>query len=349
MKTIYDLALIGFGGMGKQHATLLQKNTRIHIKGVFDIDSVAQQEAWNRGYFCYSSWDEVLEDHDIDIILIATPNHTHKDLSIQSLLAQKHVICEKPVTLNSEELQAILEVSKTSKKVFMVHQNRRWDEDFLTVKKVYDEQSLGGMYHLEQRVFGSRGIPTDWRKYQAFGGGMLLDWGVHMLDRLLLMIQEKVVEVYCKLSFALQEDADDGFWLFLVFESGKTALCDVGTINLQNLPKWYVKFQKGTMMIDDWHMNGRIVELKYASEHDAKPIVAGAGLTKTMAPRLDDSTFTKPLDIVRGNVLEFYDNFIDTIEAKEPIVKNDHVLRVMKLIDLAFESDRQHQVIKTSL
>jgi len=178
---------------------------------------------------------------------------------------------------------------------------------------------------------------------------MLLDWGVHMLDRLLKLIDEKVVEVYCKLSFVLEEDADDGFWLFLTFESGKTALCDVGTINLQNLPKWYVKFQKGTFMIDDWHMNGRIVKLKHAKEHDAKPIVAGAGLTKTMAPRTDQSTITEPLDIVYGNIYEFYTNFIDTIEGLEPIIKNEEVLRVMKLIDIAFESDAKHQVMKTNI
>jgi scyllo-inositol 2-dehydrogenase (NADP+) len=349
MKKTYQLAIIGFGGMGKQHEKLLKKQQTIQVRGIYDIDPKVILEANQEKIFCYDSFDHVLKDKALDILLIATPNYLHKEMSILAMKAGKHVICEKPVTLNALELTEILDVQKSTQRVFMVHQNRRWDEDFLTVKKVYDEASLGHLYHLEQRVFGSRGIPTDWRRLKKEGGGMLLDWGVHMLDRLLLMIPEKVVEVYCKLSFALEEDADDGFWLFLTFESGKTALCDVGTINLQNLPKWYVKFQKGTLMIDDWHMNGRIVELKHADSHDAKPIVAGAGLTKTMAPRTDGSTITKPLDIVYGNILEFYESFVETIEGGKPRIKNEEVLQVMRLIDLAFESNRLRQVIHTNL
>jgi scyllo-inositol 2-dehydrogenase (NADP+) len=349
MKTTYQLVIVGFGGMGKQHLNMLYKQKAIQVAGIYDIDSRVTQDARSQGLFCYDAFEEVLHDSKIDVVLIATPNHFHEALSISALEAGKHVICEKPVTLNSQQLINIIEVQKKTNRVFMVHQNRRWDEDFLTIQKLYDSQTLGKMYHVEQRVFGSRGIPTDWRRVKAYGGGMLLDWGVHMLDRLLLMIDEKITEVYCKLSYALEEDADDGFWLFLTFESGKTALCDVGTINLQNLPKWFVKFQKGTAMIDDWHMNGRVVKLRHTDEADAKPIVAGAGLTKTMAPRTDDSTITEPLDIVYGNVLEFYENFVDTMHGKEPRVKNEQVLRVMRLIDLAYESDQKHQVIHTLL
>jgi len=349
MKKTYQLVIIGYGGMGKQHNQLLKKQTEINVCGIYDIDPEVVLNAQHNKIKCYTSYTDVLNDSFVDIVLIATPNHLHKDLSIQAMYAGKHVICEKPVTLNSQELEEIIEVQQKTNQIFMVHQNRRWDEDFLTVKKVYDEKSLGKLYHLEQRVFGSRGIPTDWRKIKAFGGGMLLDWGVHMLDRLLIMIPEKVIEVYCKLSYALEEESDDGFWLLLTFESGITALLDVGTINLQNLPKWYVKFQKGTMMIDDWHMNGRIVKLKNANEADAKPIVAGAGLTKTMAPRDDDSIIREPLDVVYGNILEFYHNFIESINGKSQVIKNEEVLRVMKLIDLAYESDVMRQVVHTNI
>lgn len=347
MEKTYGLVIIGYGGMGKQHHNLLKKQSQLHVKGIFDIDPSVVESATFHGIVCYASYEQVLTDPLVDVVLIATPNHVHHDLSIQAMNAGKHVICEKPVTLNAREMESIMDVRQKTGKVFIVHQNRRWDEDFLTVKKVYDNHSLGPMYHLEQRVFGSRGIPTDWRRVRSMGGGMLLDWGVHMLDRLLLLIPEKITDIYCKLSFALEEDADDGFWLFLTFESGKTALCDVGTINLQNLPKWYVKFQKGTMMIDDWAMHGRIVKLKHASEHDAKPIVAGAGLTKTMAPRTDDSTITLPLDIVYGDVMEFYEQVICAIEGQPQTISNEHVLRVMRIIDLAMLSSRTRQVIQT--
>lgn len=343
----YSLVIIGFGGMGSQHYNLLQKHPLINITGVCDINLERQNEARKENLKVYDSYESVIKDSSVDIVLIATPNHIHKEIAVAALNGKKHVICEKPVTLNAKELEEILDAQKRSGYVFMVHQNRRWDEDFLTIKKIYDTKQLGELYHVEQRVFGSRGIPGDWRKNKEFGGGMLLDWGVHMLDRLLVMIPEKILTVDCFLSFSLKEEVDDGYHVHLTFESGKTAICEVGTTNLISLPKWYVTFSKGTAIVEDWHLNGRIVSLKNTDENDARPIVAGAGLTKTMAPRNDDSTITIPLDKVYKDHKEFYTNFIDVVEKKaEPFVKNEEVLRVMKLIDASFMSHEIGQRIK---
>jgi len=343
----YNLVIIGFGGMGEQHTKLLENHPQILVSGICDISPERQKAAKDQGLKVYESYESVLADPTVGLVLIATPNNLHREIAIAALNSQKHVICEKPVTLNAQELEEILAAQAKTGYIFMVHQNRRWDEDFLTIKKIYDTKQLGELYHVEQRVFGSRGIPGDWRKYQAFGGGMLLDWGVHMLDRLLIMIPEKIVSVDCYLSFALKEEVDDGYHVRLQFESGKTAIIEVGTTNLISLPKWYVTFSKGTAIVEDWHLNGHIVSLKYADEHDARPIVAGAGLTKTMAPRNDDSTLTSPLDIVRRDHKEFYSNFIDVIENKaQPFVKNEEVLRVMRLIDASYLSHNIGQRVK---
>jgi len=343
----YSLVIIGFGGMGEQHYRLLEKHPLLKVTGVCDINLERQSEAKALGLKVYETYESVLMDSSVNMVLIATPNHIHKEIAIAALNGKKHVICEKPVTLNSHELEEILAVQEKTGYVFMVHQNRRWDEDFLTIKKIYDTKQLGELYQVEQRVFGSRGIPGDWRKNKEFGGGMLLDWGVHMLDRLLIMIPEKIVSVDCYLSFALKEEVDDGYHLRLIFESGKSAICEVGTTNLISLPKWYVTFTKGTAIVEDWFLNGKIVSLKNVDNNDARPIVAGAGLTKTMAPRHDDSTLTIPLDKVYKDHKEFYTNFIDVVEKKaEPFVKNCEVLRVMKLIDTAFKSNEIGQRIK---
>lgn len=343
----YRLVIIGFGGMGEQHYRLLVNHPQIQVTGVCDLKTDRLTVAKQEGLNVYGSYEDVLKDPNVDAVLIATPNHIHKEIAIAALNSKKHVICEKPVTLNASELEEILAVQEKTGYIFMVHQNRRWDEDFLTIKKIYDTHQLGELYQVEQRVFGSRGIPGDWRKYEKYGGGMLLDWGVHMVDRLLIMIPEKITSVDCFLSFALKEEVDDGFHIFLEFESGKTAICEVGTTNLISLPKWYVTFSKGTAIVEDWHLNGRIISLKNTDKNDARPIVAGAGLTKTMAPRMDDSTITTPLDIVRVDHKEFYSNFIDVIENKaQPFIKNEEVLRVSKLIDAIFLSHKIKQRIK---
>ena len=346
MNKQYNTVIIGFGGMGEQHFHVLEDNQYLKVIGVFDISPERSEVAERCGLYTYASLEEVLNDNKVDVCLIATPNDTHKEISIECLKKSKHVICEKPVTTNARDLEEILNVQEETGYVFMVHQNRRWDEDFLTIKKIYDTNKLGDLYRIEQRVYGSRGIPGDWRKYKASGGGMLLDWGVHMLDRLLVMIPEKIETLFCILSYVLNEEVDDGYKVFIEFESGKTALIEVGTTNLISLPKWYATFSRGTAIIEDWEMNGRIVELKFFDEADAKPIVAGAGLTKTMAPRQDNSTKTSPLEIVYQDNKEFYKNFVDVIEKNnQALVKNSEVLRVMKVIDALFISSVSNQVI----
>lgn len=342
----HGVSIIGYGGMGSQHARLLTGPGQDLVAGVWDIDPEKREAAEAGGYPVYHSFMEALNDPKADIVLIATPNHLHKDMAIQAMKAGKHVICEKPVTINSGELEEILEAAEIHDRLFVVHQNRRWDEDYLTIKKIVDDRVLGDVFHLETRVQGSRGIPGDWRKEPEYGGGMMLDWGVHLIDRLLLMIGEKVKQVYCKMSYVTGAKVDDGFRLLLTFESGKTALVEVGTSHFITLPKWYVAGTRGTAVIEDWELNGKIVRLRTREGNDAKPIVAGAGLTKTMAPRNDDTIQELGLPSVQTDILDFYRNVMDTLEGKADIlVKNSEVMRVMKLMEAAFLSHRTGQAV----
>lgn len=344
----YGTAIIGYGGMGSQHGRLLRKVEDMELVGAYDISPERQTAVAEQDLKVYPDLDSLLQDPQVDIVIIATPNHVHAEIAIAAMKAGKHVICEKPVTMNSKELQDILEVQEETKKQFVVGQNRRWDEDYLVMKKLYDEKTLGDVFHVESKVHGSRGIPGDWRGMKEFGGGMLLDWGVHLVDRILLMIPEKVKYVDCQFTHITNQEVDDGFRLTLTFESGRTALLEVGTTHFINMPLWYMNGTLGSAVIQDWSMNGKIVRLASAAGgHDAVPIVAGAGLTKTMAPRVDDHTTTEePIPRIPTDILDFYRNVLDAIEGKaEIIVKNSEVMRVMKLLEAAFESDAKRQVI----
>ena len=77
-----------------------------------------------------------------------------------------------------------MKISEKNGKIFSVHQNRRFDVDFLAMKKLNDSGDLGELINIESRIHGSRGIPSDWRGEKEHGGGMLLDWGVHLIDQL---------------------------------------------------------------------------------------------------------------------------------------------------------------------
>ena len=96
-------------------------------------------------------------------MILAVPNNFHKPLSIEAMRAGKNVICEKPVMLNAQELEEVLAVAKETGRQFSVHQNRRWDKDFLMVKKMLEDGTIGKPFYIESRVQGSKGIPGDWR------------------------------------------------------------------------------------------------------------------------------------------------------------------------------------------
>ncbi len=346
-KSAYNLVIVGYGGMGSYHGQLIEKTDRLNVFGVFDTADYRMELAKGKGYETYDSMQAVLSDENVDIVLIATPNDVHKDLAIEALRAGKHVICEKPVTIYSADLLDIMKVAEETGRVFMVHQNRRWDEDFLIVRELIQKHTIGDVFHVESRVQGANGIPGDWRQLKAYGGGMLLDWGVHLLDQLLLLTDSKIDSVSAHLSTILDTEVDDGFTAFIRFKDGLTALVEVGTTNYIKLPRWYVKGSEGTAVIRDWDLSGEVVRSNPDVEKvEPKPIQAGRGLTKTMAPPSEESTIRGPIERAEKIPEEFYNNFVAVLEGTaKPAVPNTEVHRVLVLIETLFEAAEQNQVI----
>lgn len=361
-----NIAIVGCGGMGSGHAFAISSgsgnavgtytNDRsggfihetdtdlrkiMNLVGVCDINPDRIQWARNHGFAVYPDFDAVLAAPEVDIVLIATPNDLHKEMAISAMRAGKHVLCEKPVMMSSADLEEVMQIAKETGMVFYPRQNRRWDEDFLIVKKIYQRRLLGKVYHIESRVHGSRGIPGDWRGKKEHGGGMMLDWGVHLIDRLVDMIPEKVTNIYCQTSHVTNKEVDDGFILMLTFESGLTVTVEVGTNNFIDLPLWYVNGENGTAVINNWALDGKMVCRIPGEEKDSLPILAGSGLTKTMAPRKQDTTRILLLPKVTFDANTLYVNLVQTVEGTaEQIIKPEQALRVLRLMEAALESAR---------
>ena len=275
--------------------------------------------------------------------MIATTNDAHKSLSIEAMRAGKNVICEKPVTLSSDELLEIMAVQKETGKVFTIDQNRRTNRDFALMKQKVNEGLIGKPLIIESRVEGSRGMPSGWRTLKALGGGMMLDWGVHLIDQLMYMIDEKVTQVYCKMLSIQYPEVDDNFHLMITFESGLIAIVEVGTNQYITHPRWYVVGETGTIQIDDWNCNGKITRcIDKEDKWEEEIFYTAAGPTKTMAPRNENSTETIELSLPKewpDNLTVVYDQFIDAIEGKSELtIKPEQALRVMKVMEAAFLS-----------
>ena len=138
----HTLAIVGVGGMAGWHYDLIQDIEDLTVAGIWDIKEERRDYAASRQIHVYEGLEDLLSDESVDLVLIATPNDVHKSIAIQAMEAGKNVVWEKPVTLCSNDLQEMIDASARTGKFLTVHQNRRWDEDFLTVKKVLDEGRL---------------------------------------------------------------------------------------------------------------------------------------------------------------------------------------------------------------
>jgi len=350
-------AIIGYGGMGKWHHEAISQQVKgLEVRGVYDVRQEANDEARDRGLRVYEKAQNLFTDPEIALVIIATPNDSHKDYIIQGLNHGMHVVCEKPVVLNANDLTDIIEVSKKSPGIFTIHQNRRWDKDFQVIKAVLAEDIIGKPYFIESRVNGSSVFLHGWRDYKINGGGMLYDWGVHLVDQALQLIPEKVTSVTAHIFNIHSHEVDDNIKLLLSFESGLSVLLEVATNCFIPGPRWHVSGRDGTLVVHNWACDGAIVKLadRNALKWDNDIVYTAAGPTRTMAPRPVDTTVKQPLPEIldaHGNVYHrwssadiFYRNLLDVIEGKaELYVKPEEALRVIQVMETALESAEKKQ------
>ncbi len=342
MDTKVRLGIIGYGGMAGWHHKNLHRAPQVIPYGVYDINPERIKAGEANGLKGYPSAEALLADPAIDFVLIATPNNFHASYAIQAMRAGKHVISEKPVTMNSAELLEVIRASEETGKQFSIHQNRRWDKDYLTVKKAIADGMIGKPYLIKSYVLGSRGIPDGWRAHKVAGGGMVLDWGVHMIDQLLMMIDSPVVKVYARMQHLRYQEVDDGFTLTLCFENGVVAMVEVDTGCFVDQGRWHVRGDAGTLIVNNWDAEGKVVRANdLKTEWEEEIVYTSAGPTKTMAPR---SSFTQeelPLPVVSADWMQYYHNYVNALFGKEPLfVKPQEALRVMRVMEAAFASEQ---------
>ena len=340
-------AVIGYGGMGGWHTRYILQSDVAYLCGIYDIDPAKVERAHENGIRAYSSLEELLSDENIEIVTIATPNEIHASLAIAALRAGKNVICEKPVVLSSEELESVIAVANECGKLFTVHQNRRWDVDFLMMKEAYHSNKLGRVFSIESRIQGSRGIPGDWRGKLEHGGGMIYDWGVHLIDQMLLIVDDKKIKaVSCRCEHITNAEVDDGFKLDIIFEDDVVGHIEVGTHHFISLPRFFMTGTNGAAIIEDWRDRTKVIALATPEEGEVKPVVTAAGLTKTMAPRTEDSLEEFYLERPESDVHNYYRNFTAAIRGEcEQIVKHNQMRRVLRVIEAAFLSDKLGQTV----
>ncbi len=343
----YRVGIIGFGSQGAHHAHQVEISEVFTLGGVTDISEPAKLSAEEKDIHFYRSVGAMLADPDIDLVIVATPNSSHNELSIEALRAGKHVICEKPAAGNVKELEEMIAVSEEMGKVLSIYQNRRWDGDYLTVRKIFESGRIGEISRIESRIHGSRGIPKTWMREGKYEGGVLWDWGAHVIDQLLaLRPDKKVAYISATMSHMTDADVEDGFTALFIFEDGVEAILEVSTNNLIPLPRWYLTGKKGSALIKDWRSGAELATLV---DEDREEVVAariGTGITKMMVPRRPEEVHKSAFPVVETGAIDYYRNIAGVIDGtEEPYVKLSESLRVLRLMEAVKRAALSHETV----
>lgn len=334
------LGIIGFGGMGKWHAENAPR-AGVEITAVCDIAKERQEEAVEKGYKLYKTAEELLENKEINTVVLTVPNYLHKEMCVKAAKAGKHVITEKPAAMTVDELDEMEKACREANVFFTSHQNRRWDKDMLLVKKAYEEHLLGNIFTIESKLHSGNGYMHEWHIYKKYGGGMIYDWGVHLIDQILFMMPDaKVKSIYADIKNVLHEEVDDYFKIIMKMDNGITAHIELSTYILEYQPRWLAAGDKGTMIVKNFGCEGNIYRTgKMLKKLPPQITETEAGPTRQFAPVPPGGIVTEPLPELGTDWVDFYRNVEDVLNGKaESKIKIAEVRRVLSVMEAAWRS-----------
>jgi len=290
----------------------------------------------------YSSLDEALKIHDVDLVVITTPNHLHGPQAKLALEHSCHVLVEKPFTLDSKEAEDLVTLAKNQGKQLCVYHNRRFDGDFLTIKQLIGDGKLGEIKCFESRFDRFRPVPRDrWRENAGPGSGIFWDLGPHLIDQALQLFGQPEEVSANILTLRENGQSDDTFDITLhygdkivklgssAFQAGATLRYDLqGTKG--SFRKFYLDPQedqlRAALSFDD--------ECWAKTNEDQHGVLTAAN----ESGELSEETITT----LKGEYLTFFNRLAHAIEdGNFSPADGSSVVPVIKVMELALKASAQ--------
>ena len=345
------MGIIGFGFMGHEHARMFDDMDEIEVTAVCDIDQEQLKDAPD-GAEVYSDAEEMLQHADVDTVIISVPNTLHLEMVKLAARARKHIICEKPAAMTVKEFDEMVNYVKDAGVHMTIHQQRRWDVDYCTMKAVYEQELVGKPYIIKSQLYGFNGNMHDWHVYPELGGGMLYDWGVHLIDQIFQMVDSPLISVYADMKNVINKSVDDYFKIIFEYANGVTAEIELGTYYLTPKRSWFIGGNTGSAVIDgtfqaQGNAEGKIVRTTHLLQSvPGKLTMTSAGPTRSFGEPEPGLLYEEPLPDIHTEHKDFFRNYLNAREGREEYaVKLDQVRRVLVLMDMVRESAATHQAV----
>ena len=256
-----NTALVGFGLSGKVfHAPFIHSHPGFHLTMVAE-----RNREDSRVIYPYTEvvkdYKEILRRQDIELLVVGTPNTLHFSMVKDALEAGKHVVVEKPFVPTSPEADELIRISEATGKKIFVYQNRRWDGDFLTIRKLIDSGAFGDIKYYEAHFdrYSPDLKPGAWRDLDIPGGGILFDLGSHLIDQALCLFgMPDIVSAEIK-SEREGSQVDDYFRMELIYPD-KSAVLTAGMLVKEKGPRFIIDGTEGSF--SKWGMDPQEASLK---------------------------------------------------------------------------------------
>lgn len=245
------VGLLGYGAVGVEHLRAARRVPGLRLAAVCDANParVAAARAEAPEVTAYADPEPFLAA-DLDLVVVSTPPNTHAEWTLRALGAGRSVVVEKPFCLTTAEADRLLAAAATGGLGLAVYQNRRWDADYLTVKRVVRSGQLGEIFNYESFVGGYAHPCNYWHSDVEVSGGAVYDWGSHHLDWALDLLAQPVEFVTAHAQYRVWHDVTnaDHTRVTLRFAGGAEAEFVHSDLAAAPKPKWYVLGTAGALV-----------------------------------------------------------------------------------------------------
>lgn len=347
--TPVNVALAAYGMSGTVfHAPVLDAHSGFNLKKILERSGTQRSRERYPDVTVVKDFDQILQDKDIDLVIVNTPEHTHFDLTKQALKAGKNVVVEKAFTPTSAEAQTLIDLARKSNCMLSVFQNSRFHGDFLTIKKIIENQLLGELVELEVHYDRFRNFiqQETWKEEPKPGTGTLYNLGSHIIDQVLQLFGRPDT-VFADIRIQRPGGKiDDNFEVIMSYEGLKVTLKSSYLVKEPG-PRYTLHGTNGSFLKPGGDTQeaflkagGSPLDEAFGTDPEDQ-----WGLLNT---EMNGVQFRGKVETLKGSYLEYYENIYNAIRKDEELfVKPEQAKETIEMIEAAMKSNQEKKVITT--
>ncbi len=333
------VGLIGYGGavkMGSLHSEQMAQTGILQTVAVCDVDPKCLRQAkkdFGSDVLTFPSAERMLAEDVVDMCVVITPHNTHAKLAIQCLNAGKHVVVEKPMCITYNEATRMIAAARKNRVMLSVFHNRRWDGDYLAIKKCIADGLIGEIFHIEACMAEWEKPRKWWRSDKQISGGAFYDWGAHYLDWVLGLVPEaKMTHVtgFFHQDVVWKQTNEDQVQAIIRFDTGCVADVQLSSVAFAPRAHWRILGTKGA--IEDWGQPHKWPRPRssFAVRTEVKGYPA-----------------KMEVDYLESQWPAYYQNIADHLmKGTELVVKPEESARTIAIMEYAEKSSRHSRTLK---